>query len=144
MARNGTKSKGSHGKKSGKGIGAVSAAEAMHRKVAVIPMYPVAPWGHSGGKGSSFDDPAGTPFKEIKLELRSKPSDAKSNKVGAFFKIFETGTPEQWCRWRDDLKRALIGLHAVSASDKVATVRLLLEGQPLDDFERYLRDEVTD
>lgn len=118
-----------------------SLAELATRKIAVIPMWPAAAWGASGGTGKHFDDPKGTMFKEIKLELRSKPSDAKSHRVGAYFKIFENGTPEQWCRWRDDLLKAWTGLNNTSASDKIATVRLLLEGQPLDDFERALKDE---
>ena len=68
-------------------------------KLAVIPLYPLAPWNDAGakrkskGESSEAGDSTST-FTEIKLELRSNPENADSVKVGAFFKVFEHGTPE--------------------------------------------------
>jgi len=112
-------------------------------KLAVIPLYPLAPWNDAGAKRKAkgegeTDIPT---FNEIKLELRSNPENADSVKVGAFFKVFENGTPEQWCRWRDDLKRAWKGLNNTTGPNRASTVRHLLEGQALDDFEQFFMVE---
>ena len=113
----------------------------VESKLAVIPLYPLAQWNDAGAKRKSSKGESGeadsTPtFTEIKLELRSNPESANSVKVGAFFKVFEHGTPEQWCRWRDDLKRAWKGLNNTNGPNRASTVRHLLEGQALDDFEQ--------
>jgi hypothetical protein len=117
-------------------------------KLAVIPLYPLAQWNDTGAKRKAKGEGDGdaTPtFNEIKLELRSNPENAASVKVGAFFKVFENGTPEQWCCWRDDLNRAWKGLNNTTGPNRATTVRHLLEGQALDDFEQYfLPDDVTE
>ena len=114
-------------------------------KLAVIPLYPLAQWNDAGAKrkskGESGETESTHTFTEIKLELRSNPENADSVKVGAFFKVFEQGTPEQWCRWRDDLKRAWKGLNNTTGPNRASTVRHLLEGQALDDFEQFFMEE---
>jgi hypothetical protein len=121
----------------------LSAEAIAEAKLAVIPLYPLAVWNDAGvkrkGKGEGETD--APTFNEIKLELRSNPENADSVKVGAFFKVFESGTQEQWCRWRDDLKRAWKGLNNTSGPNRASTVRHLLEGQALDDFEQYFMQE---
>jgi len=112
-------------------------------KLAVIPLYPIEPW---NDKKEIPEDKRGVraardAFKEVKLELRANPAAADSFKYGSYFKVFDQGTPEQWCRWRDDLKRAWAGLGNTTGPLRAATVRHLLEGQALDDFENYMRQE---
>ena len=81
----------------------------------------------------------------MKLELRANPAVADLFKYGSYFKVFDQGTPAQWCRWRDDLKRAWAGLGNTTGPLRAATVRHLLEGQALDDFENYMRqDNITE
>jgi len=107
----------------------------------VMPMYPVEEWEKSGKKEGK--ESGGSAFKERKFEIRSKPTDARSNKVGAHFRVINgSATAETYCQWRDDFETLCVGINAISGSDRAATVRLLMEGQPLDDFERYLRDSV--
>jgi hypothetical protein len=108
--------------------------ENLEAKLGVIPLYPQAKWGQT--TNSTKED--GLNFREIKLELRANPADAKSVKMGAYFKVFDSGTPEQWCRWRDDLVRAWNGLGNKTGETKALTARHLLEGQALDDFNGYL------
>jgi len=116
-------------------------------KLAVIPLYPIEPW---NDKKEIPEDKRGAraardAFKEVKLELRANPAAADSLKYGSYFKVFDQGTPKQWCRWRDDLKRAWAGLGNTTGPLRAATVRHLLEGQALDDFENYMRpDDVTE
>ena len=118
----------------------------VESKLAVIPLYPIEPW---NDKKEIPEDKRGAraardAFKEVKLELRANPAAADSLKYGSYFKVFDQGTPEQWCRWRDDLKRAWAGLGNTTGPLRAATVRHLLEGQALDDFENYMRpDDVT-
>lgn len=112
-------------------------------KLAVIPLYPIEPW---NDKKEIPEEKRGTraardAFKEVKLELRANPAAADSFKYGSYFKVFDQGTPEQWCRWRDDLKRAWAGLGNTTGPQRAATVRHLLEGQALDDFENYMRPD---
>ncbi len=110
-------------------------------KLVVIPLYPFAAWNEAGAERKRKGE-ADTPmFNEIKLELQSNPENADSVKVRAFFKVFENGTREQWCRWRDDLKRAWKGLNNTSGPNRASTVRHLLEGRALDDFEQFFPQE---
>lgn len=116
----------------------------VETKIAVIPLYPIAAWNEAGAKRKGKADGETTDtatFNEIKLELRSNPDNMDSVKVGAFFKVFESGTPEQWCRWQDDLKRAWKGLNNTTGPNRASTVRHLLEGQALDDFEQYFMQD---
>jgi hypothetical protein len=115
----------------------------VDNKLAVIPLYPIEPW---NDKKEIQEDKRGAraardAFKEVKMELRANPAAADSLKYGSYFKVFDQGTPEQWCRWRDDLKRAWAGLGNTTGPQRAATVRHLLEGQALDDFENYLRPQ---
>lgn len=115
----------------------------VESKLAVIPLYPIEPW---NDKKEIPEDKRGAraardAFKEVKMELRANPAAADSLKYGSYFKVFDQGTPEQWCRWRDDLKRAWAGLGNTTGPLRAATVRHLLEGQALDDFENYMRPE---
>ena len=121
----------------------VSFENLVESKLAVIPLYPIEPW---NDKKEVAEDVRGArmareAFKEVKLELRANPAVADSLRYGSFFKVFDQGTPEQWCRWRDDLKRAWAGLGNTSGPLRAATVRHLLEGQALDDFDNYMRQE---
>jgi hypothetical protein len=107
----------------------------------VILLYPLAQWNDFGAKRRAKDEETGdaTPtFNEIKLELRSNPDNAASVMVGALLTVFEHGTPgRQWCCWRDDLNRAWKGLNNTNGLNRAMTVRHLLEGQALDDFEQF-------
>jgi hypothetical protein len=110
--------------------------ENLDSALAVIPLWPIAPWGAS--RIADRNDKDAKVFQELKLELRSRPEDRTSHKVSAHFKIFEAGSPEQWCRWRDDLVRVWAGLGNTTGVHKAATVRMLLEGQAKDDFNNYM------
>ena len=103
-----------------------------------IALWPIAAWGAStSGKDGETEK---NPFKEVKLELRSNPSQASGPKFGAYFKVFESGSAEQWCRWRDDLERAWTGLGNNTGPAMANTVQHLLEGQARDDFDNFLTE----
>ena len=119
--------------------GAVDALE--DTRTAVIPLYPIEAWNEHGSKTSKNKNSLAATFREIKLELLSNPTDSSSQKMGNYFKVFESGTPEQWCRWRDDLKRAWKGLNNNTGTTRLATTKHLLEGQALDDLTAYFQQD---
>jgi hypothetical protein len=109
--------------------------EMAQQSLASIPMYPIAKW---NAKDVDADE---TAFRTIKLELRTNPTDPNSVKFSSFFKVFEHGTPEQWCRWREDLETVFKGLNLQAGSGKIGMVRHLLGGQALDTFNQCFEDK---
>jgi len=111
----------------------------------VIPLYPPCKWktgstGSSDGAGDADEDG----FRSVKLELRSVPGDATSPKYSEKFYVFESGTPEQWCRWNDDLVKVWTCLSLTSGPDRRAMTLTLLAGSAKDTFEEYFaRPSVT-
>jgi hypothetical protein len=64
--------------------------EATQQALGAVPLY------HSIAKWTAKDDDE-TAFCSVKLDLRTKPTVSDSPKFSQFFKVFEHGTPEQWC-----------------------------------------------
>ena len=108
--------------------------ERSQQALAAIPLYPIASW-------SARDDEAEHSFRSVKLELKANPTDANSVKFSSYFKIFENGTAEQWCRWRDDLVIVYRGLSLTTGPNQVGITRHLMSGQALDIFNSFLSDE---
>ena len=108
--------------------------ERAQQALAAIPLYPIATW-------SACDDEAEHSFHSVKLELKSNPTDANSVKFSSYFKIFENGTAEQWCRWRDNLVIVYHGLSLTTGPNQVRITRHLMSGQALDIFNSYLSDD---
>ena len=98
--------------------------------LSAIPLYPIATW-------SSRDEETENAFRSVKLELKTNPTAVDSVKFSSYFKVFENGTPEQWCRWRDDLKIIFRGLNLSSGPNQCGMVRHLMSGQALDIFNSY-------
>ena len=105
--------------------------ETSQEGLAAVPMYPIAKW---NVKDSDKDE--GT-FRTVKLELRTNPTASDSVKFSSYFKVFENGTPEQWCRWREDLAKVFKGLNLNTGPNQIGMVRHLLAGQALDTFSEY-------
>ena len=80
--------------------------------LAAILLYPIATW-------SSRDEEPENTFRSVKLELKTNPTSNDSVKFSSYFKVFENGTPEHWCRWRDDLKIVFRSLNLTSGPNQV-------------------------
>jgi hypothetical protein len=66
--------------------------EAAQQALSTVPLYPIAKW--------TVKDDDEAAFCLVKLDLRTKPTVADSPKFSqSYFKVFEHGTPEQWCHW---------------------------------------------
>jgi hypothetical protein len=112
--------------------------ERAQQALSAIPLYPIATW-------SARDDEAEHSFRSVKLELKTNPTAADSVKFSSYFKVFENGTSEQWCRWRDDLTIVFRGLNLTTGPNQVGIVRHLMSGQALDIFNSYFsEDSVTE
>jgi hypothetical protein len=105
--------------------------DSAQQGLASIPLFPIAKWNVKDGDA---DDSA---FRTIKLDLKTDPLSEKSVKFSSYFKVFENGTPEQWCRWRDDLATVFKGLGLSTGANQIGMVRHLLGGQALDTFNMY-------
>lgn len=106
---------------------------------AVIPLYPIARWGNSNTK--SKDDEDSGRFRSIKIPLRTIPTDPNSQKFDRYFLVWESGTPEEFCRWTEDLQLVFNGLNQTTGPEQINMTRQLLEGEALDTFNDYLSRE---
>ena len=51
--------------------------------------------------------------------------------------MFENGTPEQWCCWRDDLGKVCQGLNLTSGPNQIGMVCHLLSASALENFNEH-------
>lgn len=106
--------------------------ESAQQALASVPLYPIAKW------SAKDDDDA--KFTVVKLDLRTKPTVSDSPKFSQFFRKFEHGTPEQWCRWNEDLETVCAGLNLTDAPNQIGMIRHLLGGQARDTFNQHFSD----
>ena len=108
--------------------------EATQQGLASIPMYPILKWNAKEGETDDLK------FRTVKLELKTNPTAADSVKFSSYFKVFENGTAEQWCRWREDLATVFKGLNLTTGPNQIGMVWHILGGQALDTFNLYFRE----
>ena len=108
-------------------------ADYSQQALAVIPVYPVSRWNVKSKDGEDSDA-----LRPVKLELKTNPSSTDAVKYACWFQVFSTGTPEQFCRWQDDLQTVYRGLGLTSGPAQVGMVRHLLGGKAEDVFSGFL------
>ena len=116
--------------------------EKFQQSLAAIPIYPICYWNAGGSDGEDKE------FRVVKLEMKINPDskekssdDKEETKFGAYFRVFEAGTPEQWCRWRDDLIQVFKGLGLTKGANQLGMVKHLLAGAPLDAVNEFFAAE---
>ena len=83
---------------------------------------------------SSDDDDDATNY--VAFDVRLIPGDETSEKVRRKLKVFEDGTPEDWCKWRSDYE-GLTALPAyASHTAQVSIINTLMRGKARDIFVR--------
>ena len=70
----------------------------------------------------------------ITLKLRTVPNDDNSATHDLSVPYFNTGTPEEWLRWKRDLGRVLQGQNVTTGPGRYSMTRRLLEGDALAAF----------
>jgi hypothetical protein len=103
--------------------------EQAQQALGAVQLYPIAKWNAKEDEDTSF--------RSVKLDLKTNPTAADSPKFSSYFKVFENGTPEQWCRWREDLATVFRGLNLTTGPNQIGMIRHLLAGQARDTFNEY-------
>ena len=103
--------------------------EKAQQQLASIPLYPITKWNAKDDDESSF--------RSVKLDLKTNPLSVSLAKFSSYFKVFESGTPEQWCRWREDLETVFKGLALTTGPAQAGMIRHLLGGQARDNFNEF-------
>jgi hypothetical protein len=107
--------------------------EQAQQALGSIPLFPIAKWNNK--------DDEDTAFRSVKLDLKTNPKEAKSAKFSSYFKVFESGSPEQWCRWREDLGTVFKGLNLETGPNQIGMIQHLLAGQARDTFNEFFSEK---
>ena len=77
-------------------------------------------------------------YKTFDVKLNKKEKD--SEKVEVSMKVFENGTPEDYCKWMEQYLELKTMMPLDSASKQVKVIRTILKGIYLDTFNQHLSD----
>jgi hypothetical protein len=92
---------------------------------AIIPLWPRATW------VPDKDNSIGEKPRSLKLELSTELGDKEGKTLTKSFKIYRSGTPEEWVLWRNDLNEVCVGMSISTGSARVRMVRQMLSDEPL-------------
>ena len=105
---------------------------------AIIPLWPRATW------VPEKENSNGEKMRSLKLELSTEPGNKEGRTLSKVFKIFRSGSPEEWILWRSDFAEVCVGMSIASGSARNRMVRQLLSDEPLKEFERVLETFATE
>ena len=115
---------------------AKAAAKNMALNPPPIPLYPTKGKKRRDKEGRKTSEDEDDATNYVAFDIRLIPGDETSEKLRRKLKIFDDGTPEDWCKWRRDLE----GLTAMPAyaksSAQVSIINTLLRGKAQDTFVR--------
>ena len=104
----------------------------------IIPLWPRATW------VPEKDNSAGEKTRSLKLELSTEPGNREGKTLQKSFKIFRSGSPEEWILWRSDCNEVCVGMSITSGLAKNRMIRQMLSDEPLKEFERVLETFATE
>jgi hypothetical protein len=105
----------------------------------IIPLWPRATWAPE-----TLKNQAGEKTRKIKLTLSTEPGNENGKTLTKEFKIFRTGSPEEWILWRRDFNEICTGMAITVGSNRNRMVRQLLSDEPLSQFETRLATYATE
>ena len=105
----------------------------------IIPLWPRATWAPE-----DKENLAGEKTRKVKLTLSTEPGNLNGKTLNKEFKIFRTGSPEEWILWRRDFNEICIGMAIFSGANHNRMVRQLLSDEPLKEFESKLATFATE
>ena len=106
---------------------------------AIIPLWPRATWAPE-----DKENQAGEKTRKVKLTLSTEPGNLNGKTLNKEFKIFRTGTPEEWILWRRDFNEVCTGMAIISGANRNRMVRQLLSDEPLKEFESKIATFTTE
>ena len=80
----------------------------------------------------------------VVLKCRTIPGDASSQTYDLPIPYFRTGTPEEYLKWRNNVKKGMAGYGATTGPQKYSFTRRLLEGDALAAFELKATELATE
>jgi hypothetical protein len=104
----------------------------------VIPIWPRAVW------VPDKDNEAGEKSRTVKLTLSTEPGNINGKTLNKTFKIFRSGSPEEWILWRQDFYEICTGMSIVTGANHNRMVRQLLSDEPLKEFESQIAKFATE
>jgi hypothetical protein len=104
----------------------------------IIPLWPRATW------VPEKENAAGEKMRSLKLELSTEPGNKDGKTLTKSFKIFRSGSPEEWILWRADHNEVCTGMSIATGSSKNRMIRQMLSDEPLKEFERMMATFATE
>ena len=104
----------------------------------IIPLWPRATW------VPEKENAAGEKMRSLKLELSTEPGNKDGKTLTKSFKIFRSGSPEEWILWRADHNEVCTGMSIATGSSKNWMVCQMLSDEPLKEFERSMATFATE
>jgi hypothetical protein len=104
----------------------------------IIPLYPRATWVPEKGENA-----AGKKSRSLKLKLSTEPGNKDGKTLTKSFKIFRSGSPEEWILWRTDYNEVCVGMSITLGAAQNRMVRQMFSDEPLKEFERTLSTFAT-
>ncbi len=83
-------------------------------------------------------------MRSLKLELSTEPGNKDGKTLTKSFKIFRSGSPEEWILWRADHNEVCTGMSIATGSSKNWMVCQMLSDEPLKEFERSMATFATE
>lgn len=115
--------------------------EKLQQSRAVIPLHPPATW--RTGRKSNDDDEGTDGFRSVGLDLPTVPNDADGGTMREYFSTWESGSPEKFCRWRDDVERIYSSKSLTTGPTRHAMTKNLLAGDALTVYEEFFENNTA-
>jgi hypothetical protein len=104
----------------------------------IIPLWPRATW------VPNKDNSAGEKTASLKLELSTESGNVNGKTLTKSFKVYRSGTPEEWILWRQDFSHICEGMSITTGAGRNRMIRQLLVDEPLREFEKKLTEFTTE
>jgi hypothetical protein len=104
----------------------------------IIPLWPRATW------VPEKENTAGEKMRSLKLELSTELGNKDGKTLMKSFKIFRSGSPEEWILWRADHNEVCTGMLIATGSSKNWMVWQMLSDEPLKEFEQTMATFATE
>jgi hypothetical protein len=113
-------------------------AQELHAKALAL-MPPPIPFDHPTAKGSSGSGEKKTADEDsnkfVSFDCRLNPRDKNSEKITYKIKVFEAGTPEDYCKWRSEYDDLASKPSFTNPEAKLSIILSVLKGKARDKFQ---------
>jgi hypothetical protein len=104
----------------------------------IIPLWPRVTW------VPEKENATGEKMRSLKLESSTEPGNKYGKTLSKSFKIFCSGSPEEWILWHADHNKVCTGMAIATGSTKNKMVCQMLSNEPLKEFKHVLATFATE